>query len=192
MRLSVLCAGLVAAGWLAGRATACDVTDWPSTTHHPSPVKMLPAAELLVTYRLSHPVIEEYVQVVRKAIRTAAGDAAATVEIADRGQMLAIHLARPPEDWTLLDDAARTAAPAATRQDITVSIRLRPDAVDQAFRQVAQTAAVLLGSGGSCRLDPRGGLAVVTFPADRPPVAAAVWRLRKAALSGPAAGGGTS
>lgn len=185
-------AGLLAAGWLAGRGVACDVTGWPSTTHHPSPVKVLPAAEILVTYKLSHPVIEEYVQVVRKAVREAAGDAAATVEIADRGQVLAIHLARPPESWPLLDDAARTAAPAVTRQEVTVSIRLRPDGVDQAFRVVAQTAAVLLGSGGSCRLDVRGGLVVVTFPADRPPAAAAVWRLRKAALNGPAAGAGTS
>jgi hypothetical protein len=177
---------------LCGRAAACDITGWPSTAHHPNPVQLLPGAEIVATYRLSRPLAEEYVQVVRKAVRTATGDAGATLEQVDRGRTLAVHLTRPPDDWKVLDEAAMTAAPAVTRQDITVSVRLHPDSIDEAFRMVAGTAAAILGTGGSCRLDLRGGLVVVTFPTTQPPTSAMVWKLRKAAANAHATGAGTS
>ena len=174
---------------LAGRAAACDITGWPSTSHHPNPVATLPAAEIIATYTLTRATPEEYMQVVRAAVRTATGDALATLEPADRGLMLAVHLTRVPADWPALDQALRDTTAGPARKAVTVSVRLHADSLDRDFRQVANAAAAMLTTAGSCRLDLNGGVVVVTFPAERPPTPAGVWRLRKAASAKPAEAG---
>lgn len=176
------CAVLV----LASRVAACDITGWPSTTHHPAPVRLLPSAEIVATYVLSRATPEEYLQVVRAAIRTGTGDALATVEQADRGLVLAVHLTRPLADWKVLDDALRltTAEPVRTAVSVGFQVRaLAPagQSADRALRLLAETAAVLTSAAAGCRVEIRGGAIVATFPPGHPPAPAAVWRMRKAA-----------
>ncbi len=166
---------------LCGRAGACDITGWPSTTHHPAPVRLLPAAEIASEYTLATPLPEEVVQDLRAAVRTATGDALATVEVAGSRRLVAVHLTRPPADWKALDAAVASVSPGAGRQGTTVSVALRHEDLESAFRTVAKTAGVMLGATGSCRLDLHGGRVILAFPPDRPPDAALVWRLRKSA-----------
>ena len=78
---------------LAGPAVACDITEWPSSTHHPAPLALFPPADLELEYRVPDTIF-----------------------------VVMVHLSAVPADWFEQDAMVRAVAPGAIRSSIRIRV----------------------------------------------------------------------
>lgn len=160
----------------AGIAVACDVTGWPSTTHHPSPAKPVAAMELSARWMAGLGVVPESV---RGAIRLNLPGATVTVE----AERLIIAVPASVTDWTGLRAVVAAMAPASRFDGVTAMIRLPKtgEPPDAARALTAMPGLALV------RIRVEREVVWLEVPPDLPYPAAAIWRARKY-LAGPPTG----
>ncbi len=154
---------------------ACDITGWPSTNHHPGAAKPVAASEVTIAYTLAVAPTDDEVRATRVAVAAALDNPAVTAAPMAGGTGLVLIVPGAIADWSQVDAAVRSTAPAATRGEVQVSLHPAPGG-DAAAREHAIRS---LPGAVLARIETKEGVVRLTFPPESPPPPTLVWRLRR-------------
>ena len=157
---------------MSGMVSACDVTGWPSTTHHPSPATAVADMQIGVGWTCD---VHSAISADRvSAVRAVAG--VATIYLDAGHHVLWALFPASATEWSAIQAAVSVQIPSASLPVVRASIFLPPRG---APNDVERTLRAIPGLGIAGVLVGGSAVVVLEFPPGVPYPAAAVWRARK-------------